>query len=648
MLGTGAALYFALPAEPPAAAGWGAAAAAFAGIAAASINPAARIPLALAAALALGFGAAKLSEERIAAPVLSQAMTLHLTGRVLSVDPAAYGSRLVVGSLRSGGFAGAVPGRARIAVRGVTALRPGDGISLTARLLPPPGPSEPGDSDFARAAFFEGIGAVGFSYGAPIPAPLASQPDLMARIPAGVELLREIMTARIRAALPGSDGAIASALITGERGGIEPDDETALRDAGLAHVLAIAGLHMALVGVGLFWLVRAVLAAFPPVALNYPIKKWAAGAALLGAGFYLVISGATASSTRAFVMLAMMLLAILADRPALSMRSLALAAAIVLLWRPQSVTEPGFQMSFAAVAALVAVAEWEQRRQRVQPHGTFYRYLRGIALTSLVGSLATMPFAIFTFDRATHYAVLGNLLAMPVMGFVVMPAAALGVMAMPFGLEAAPLHLMGWGIDIMLRTGRFVSALPGAVTVSRAWPVGALAAMTLGGLWLAIWRTGWRWLGLAPIAAGIVIALAARAPDILVAADARTIALRGSDGRIHFPRPPKDRFSAARWLARDGDARSVKDAAGGATCDGESCVMTLPDGNLIAMPFRMEAVAEDCAHAAIILSAVPVENCPGPKLVLDSRAIALGGGYAITDGVALSVRQSRGDRPWVQ
>ena len=155
---------------------------------------------------------------------------------------------------------------------------------------------------------------------------------------------------RIRAALPGSEGAIASAIITGERGGIDPEDEAALRDAGLAHVLAIAGLHMALVGAGLFWLVRAVLAAIPALALAYPIKKWAAVAALLGAGFYIVISGASSSATRAFVMLAMMLTAILLDRPALSMRSLGLAAGILLLARPEAITEPGFQMSFAAVS----------------------------------------------------------------------------------------------------------------------------------------------------------------------------------------------------------------------------------------------------------------------------------------------------------
>ena len=186
------------------------------------------------------------------------------------------------------------------------------------------------------------------------------------------------MTLRIRAALPGSEGAIASAIITGERGGIDPEDEAALRDAGLAHVLAIAGLHMALVGAGLFWLVRAVLAAIPRIGLGLSHQEMGGGRGPSAApAFYLVISGASSSATRAFVMLAMMLLAILLDRPALSMRSLGLAAAILLLARPEAITEPGFQMSFAAVAALIAVAEWEAGRERLVPRGWLYRHVRG-------------------------------------------------------------------------------------------------------------------------------------------------------------------------------------------------------------------------------------------------------------------------------
>jgi competence protein ComEC len=274
-----------------------------------------------------------------------------------------------------------------------------------------------------------------------------------------------------------------------------------------------------------------------------------------------------------------------------------------------------------------------------------YRYLRGIALTSLVGSLATMPFAIFTFDRAGHYAVLGNLLAMPVMGFWVMPCAALSVAAMPLNLETVPLHLLGWGIDVMLAMGRFVSGLPGAVSLVRAFPVGALALISLSGLWVLIWRRNWRWFGLASMAGGVVWALLAPMPDMLVAGDATTIALRASDGRLYFPRPPKDSFAASRWLQRDGDARDFHAAPLIGRCDSLSCVVQSPDG-LIAMPTHAEALDEDCARAAILIAAVPVTHCTGPKLVLDSNAIATGEGYALREGKAQSVREWRGKRPW--
>jgi len=187
-----------------------------------------------------------------------------------------------------------------------------------------------------------------------------------------------------------------------------------------------------------------------------------------------------------------------------------LAAAVLLLARPQDIAEPGFQMSFAAVAALIAVAEWEGLRERTRPRGTLYRWVHGIVITSLVGSLATLPFALFHFGRATNYAVLGNLIAMPVMGLWVMPAAAPSVVAMPFGLESGPLYLLGQGIGVMLAMGRWVAGLPGAVTLAAAMPMAALLLMTLGGLWLVIWRRGWRWLGALPVLAGLLVAWTAR------------------------------------------------------------------------------------------------------------------------------------------
>lgn len=651
-LGTGTALYFAMPVEPPLWTAWAALAVFVVLIAAGLRGSSTWIPagLGLAAALILGFAVAKLQEMRVAAPVLTRPVITHLTGRVAGLDWGSKGLRVILDQVRSGRLPDP-PARVRILIqKGAEQIRVGQGVGLTAQLMPPPGPSAPGDNDFGRTVFFAGIGATGFSFGAAQPTPLAHPPGPWDRLAGLVEDMRARMTARIRSQLPKSEGAIATAIITGERGGIDPEDEAALRDAGLAHVLAIAGLHMALVGAGLFWLVRAVLAAIPALALNYPIKKWAASVSIVAAAFYIVISGASSSATRAFVMLAMMLLAILLDRPALSMRSLGLAAVILLLARPVSITEPGFQMSFAAVASLIAVAEWEQRRPRLVRHGWLYRHIRGIALTSLVASFATLPFAMYYFGRATHYAVLGNLLAMPLMGLVTMPSAALSVAAMPFGLEHAPLQLMGWSIDGMLRLGRFVSGLPGAVTVTPAFPLVALVSITLGGLWILLWRLSWRWWGLVPVAVGIGLALTAPRPDMLIASDARTIALRDRDGLLHFPHPPKDRFAATRWLLRDGDDRNWKDAVGDASlrCDGLGCIAER-SGLVIAISSRPEALDEDCDRADIVVSTAPLVSCDKPHLALGAEQIAAGGGYAITLSPlrAISVNHARGQRPWV-
>ena len=258
--------------------------------------------------------------------------------------------------------------------------------------------------------------------------------------------------------------------------------------------------------------------------------------------------------------------------------------------------------------------------------------MRGIAITSFVGSIATAPYAVFHFDRATHYAVLGNLLAMPVMGFVTMPAAAITVIAMPFHLEAWPLKVMGFGIGIMLSMGRFVSGLPGAISAVPAWPVSAIVLMSLGGLWMGLWRRNWRWLGVLPAVAGVAVAFLARGPDLLVARDASTVAVRGSDGVLRLVRAARDGYSADEWLKRDGDGRdsdaAVATRKDGVSCDAYGCI----------------------AKASIVISAVPAaRHCTEPKLVIDKFDIARAGGYAVWLGPDMrveTVEGKRGQRPW--
>ena len=649
-LGAGSALYFALPAEPDRIWGWAALGAGMALAAAARTWRPGRVVLALLAALLLGFGLVRLRAEAVATPVLDRPIIAHVTGRVIFIEARQQGVRYVLDHVRSGAFDDAPPLRIRIAQRaGGADLQPGDWVSLFARLDTPPPPVEPGAGDFGRSRYFQSIGAAGFAYGRARGIVPAMEPDWRERVMLAVEGLRARMTRRIQAGLPGSMGAIAAALVTGTRGGIAEEDEAALRDAGLAHVLAISGLQMAMAGGGIFWLLRAVLAAIPALVLRYPVKKWAAVAALAGTAFYLVISGAAPSASRAFVMFGFMMLAVLADRPALNMRVLALAAGVLLMMQPENVADPGFQMSFAAVAGLVTVAEWERER-RHEPRGFVWRYVRGVAMTALIGSIATLPFSLFHFERAAHYAVLGNLIAMPLVGLWVMPVAALAVLLMPFGLEGWALALLGQGLEMMVAMGRWGSGLPGAVSLLPSLPLGALVAVTLGGLWLVIWRGRKRWLGLAPVLLGIVLAMMARPADMLVGRDGVTVAVRGADGLLHFPSPPPDRFTARAWLRRDGDGRDLEQATGmaEARCDGLGCVVRR-NGLVIALARRPDALDEDCRRAQVLVSAVAA-RCQQAAVMIDARAAAAGQGWRIwltSPPRARSVRDWRGARPWV-
>jgi len=243
---------------------------------------------------------------------------------------------------------------------------------------------------------------------------------------------------------------------------------------------------------------------------------------------------------------------------------------------------------------------------------------------------------------------------MPIMGFVTMPMAALSVMLMPLPLDVIPLHVMGGGIAVMLAVGRFVSHLPGAVMAVAAWPVSALVLISLGGLWIVIWRSLWRWLGGAPALAGIALILFARPPDLFVARDGQTIAIRGTDGRLHFLRHIADEYSASEWLKRDGDTRAARNAIAsvkdGVRCDASSCVARMPAGFTAAAVARPDALREDCANADIVIGSFPLHGqCRGPKLVIDKIDVIRNGAYAVWLGDKItseSVQQVRGNRPW--
>ena len=654
-LGAGIALYFALPAEPPTLLG-PLVVASLAVLWALARRPggaAVRLVAVPLLVIASGFALAQMRTALVAAPVLARSLDYaRLEGRIVVNAAAGKGHRIVLDEVRIAGLAtAATPERVRIRVYGdaAAALRPGDRVRLAAGLRPPPGPSSPGGFDFARRAYFQRLGAVGFALGR---AERIGERE-GGGLAAAIARLRRRVTARLTGGLDGDAGALAAALLTGERGAIAPDVLTAMRNAGLAHLLAISGLHMGLVTFIVFAAVRGVLAAIEPVALRFPIKKWAAVAALLAAFGYLLLSGAAVPTQRAFLMVALLLLAVLVDRMGLTMRAVAWAATVLLVLAPESLLGASFQLSFAAVTGLVAFWEAVSARRSFDGPRTLGRrvglYLAGVAATTLVANLATAPFVVAAFDRIAVYGLAANVVAVPLTALWIMPFGVAALALMPLGLEGLALAPMGWGLDAVVAVAREVASWPAAVAHVAAMPALGFALAVVGGLWLTLWQGRWRWFGLAAFALGALSPVLAQPPDLWVDGKGRLFALRHDDALV-VSSSRVGRYAAAQWQRRAGLDRvvGVPDDAAWLRCDRLGCIATI-GGRTLAIARDGRALAEDCRRADVVVSLVPVRHrCPAA--VIDrfdlwregAHTLRLAGGRVIVD----SVGRHRGTRPW--
>jgi competence protein ComEC len=620
-------------------------------------------------AASLGFGLAKLRTEIARSPVLERQYGLvDLSGFVELVEPRPNrGQRLTIRVVTLGAL---VPEKRpyRIRVRTMVALpglKPGDGIRVKATLAPPAIPSLPGDYDFARAAWFNMLGGVGFALAKPVLDPEIGPAPLSLQFWAGIEKVRWSINRRITAAMPTETGEIAKGLITGERGGITQATNDAYRDSGLFHILSISGLHMVIMAGAIFWLIRFCLALWPRVALDYPIKKWAAAGATLAALGYLLISGSAPATVRSWLMITVMFFAMILDRPALALRNVALSALLILLVFPENVFDLGFQMSFAAVVAMISTYEYLRERQRSRNAAqqtpergtimTLLLFLGGIIFSTLIAGFSVAPFTIYHFHNTQQYAVLANMIAMPLCDIIVMPA-ALGVLVMmPFGLEALPLWVMGHGIDSMTWVAYAVARLPGAVLRTPAIPTLSFVLMVGGGLWLCLWRQRWRLLGIAAIAAGIGLSPTLRHPDILVGRDGQLVAVRTAASELSALPAKGAAFELTRWLEHDGDNRKVKAVTAQAfRCDAAGCTTTVK-GVPVAVVRHPSALADDCVQARVLLLIFPKPpGCMARGIAVDFFDLRARGTHAMyIDGPApdqtvrmTTVAASRGDRPW--
>lgn len=546
----GVGLYFAFKAEPPPvyyfwAGGLGVVCAGLALRAGVLLSPV-FWALALAAA---GLCLAGARAHLVAGPVLDWRYYGPVEGRIVGIDRSGSDAlRLTLDRVKLANVAPEkTPDRVRVSLHGqqgfVTPV-PGLTVILTAHLAPPSGPVEPAGFDFRRHAWFKGLGAVGYT----------RTPVLTLAPPQAGQWLfkaRMALSARVQAALPGQTGAVAAAVMTGDRSAIGQDTLTALRHSNLAHLLAISGLHMGLLAAVVLGAARLGFAAVPRIGLRVPAKKISAGVALAAAGGYLALSGGNVATERAFVMVAVMLCAVLADRRALSLRAVAIAALIVLALRPEALLGPGFQMSFAATTALVAV--FTLLRERQVPLGPgWLRPAVAVTISSLVAGLATAPFAAAHFNQVAHYGLVANLLSVPLMGVLVMPAAVLAVCLLPFGLEGLPLWVMGRGLDWILGVANRISALEGARGLVPGPEAGVLPLIALGGLLIILWQGRLRLAGLAPVLLGFAFWAQTQRPGVLISDTGALVGVMTETGRA-LSKGRGAGFVARIWLENDGD-----------------------------------------------------------------------------------------------
>lgn len=577
-------------------------------------------------AVALGAFAVSLQERVVATPTVARAVTATLTGQVVSVEDRGERGHRIVLKVETSDLEGPPPRRVRLSLRGGAAPTVGERLALKARLFPLRGPAMPGGFDSGRRLYFDGIGASGFAYGTPTRLSEASPTNLRKAI---YEVRRAVET-RVEAHLPERTAAFATALLVGFRGDLYEEDVEALRVAGLGHILAISGLHMALVAGSVFAAVRFGLALVPPLALRYPIRKWAAVIGLLAATVYLLLSGGAVATVRAYIMLVIALVAVLADRPALTMRTVSLAAVLVIAMDPISVLEPGFQMSFLAVVALVGAYEhWNVRRLAlpVSVGRPVLYFVIGLAATSLIAGLATAPIAAFHFHRLAPMGLVGNLLAMPVMTLAAMPAGVVALAAMPLGLEGPALQFMGRGLEVILFAAHQVRGWTGDAGAVGALPALSAASIAIGIVWLSVMLSPLRLLGLVAIAAGVLTADAAPRPDVYVTADGEVVAVRAPDGALAISAKP-DGFAAAVIVRADG-TRAVSERVW--SCDRVGCAIEGAGGWHAAAPMSPRAVVSDCRRAEVIVARFTMPPCEA-ALVVDRNALHERGAIAATRG----------------
>lgn len=680
-----------------------------------------------------GFAAAKARTEWVRSPVIDARHTypLTVTAYVLDIErePGA-GQRVVFApnTIRNPSghplSASTTPKKIRLHINRKDAkIEPQTWVTLKAMLRPPPQPATPWSYNFPRQAWYARLGAVGYAITAPqqIAPPSGARLPLSVRIEAAIAKLRWQIGGRIITDLPGESGAVATALMTGQRRQISEASLEALRISGLAHILAISGLHMALAG-GLFYAAtRRLLSAVPYICLHTSTKKWAAIAGITASSVYLLLSGASPATQRAFIMTVLVFLAIIFDRPAITLRTLALAALVILVLSPENLVNISFQMSFAALIALVAFYEYIRTARRARDkrrstntapathstntpsstgpphsghrfHSKLIIYTAGLAATTIVAEIATGLIAGYHFNHFGIYGLIANLLAMPVITFVVMPCIVVTYLLLPFGAETLILGPLAYAIDLVLAIAHTVSTWPFAEITFAQMPSPALLWLVAGALWLCLWQKPWRLAGLAAIPVAIGLSATQTTPNIFIQREGQNLGVTFDHTPLQILHTRRSKFEQEQWLqiigapvptanqraaipqspdtlttaALPAPADSSQPRRKPAPprqlshrqtykCDSLGCTVELNGNRRLAYVTDISAFAEDCMHVDIIVSAMAIPSslrhmCEQNTIVIDRTKLAHHGAHAITATASsfhiTTVSETTGDRPW--
>ena len=479
----------------------------------------------------------------------------YLKGRIVKIDKSAKGKvRLLLSDVAD--FDTSKKGLYRITLPAKkSSLKDGVCVEMVATVMPPMPPIMPNTYQFNRKSFFEGISALGYANSNVFEIDCEQDLSFSQKLAGLINQVRKKIAKNIYSVLLPDEAAVTSAILAGDRTGISDNLYQQYRDSGLAHFLSISGLHMSMIAALTFFAIRLLMSLIPTMALKYDSKKTAAIFAIFMSFVYLLISGADIPVQRAFIMTFIVLLGVLFSRNAISMRMLSFAAFVVLVISPYALISASFQMSFAAV--LVLISFYEKYAGAIQK---FFKgknivkiilaYIIGLLISDFVASIATLPFAVYHFNTVAIYTTLGNLLAGPIIGLIIMPFVLISLFLMPFNLYVWPLKIVGFGVKAVNDITAYVSSLPNAGYHIISMPFWGLLLIVIGGLWLCIWQRKWRLWGVFPIVVGILSIFTTSVPDVIFSADAKSIAVKDNYGNMLVLQNRKNDFIKQIWLEK--------------------------------------------------------------------------------------------------